>query len=168
MRVALARVLLGMPDVLLMDEPTNHLDIESIIWLGTRIRGQTGRSPYVQVHVIGTHPRPVPTARTMPPAFPSPCVLLTAFRSASTKLHPPSHLPPANYSFKVVFRVFRDFHSVPVKPELCSSWNIRTQCSSRNITPEPGRRKPASTLSAPQQVYNLKCVPHAHATSISN
>src|SRR5580698_7432523 len=33
MRVALARVLLGMPDALLMDEPTNHLDIESIIWL---------------------------------------------------------------------------------------------------------------------------------------
>jgi len=33
MRVAMAKVLLGRPDVLLMDEPTNHLDIESILWL---------------------------------------------------------------------------------------------------------------------------------------
>jgi ATPase subunit of ABC transporter with duplicated ATPase domains len=42
MRVAMAKVLLGRPDVLLMDEPTNHLDIESIIWLEDFLKSYQG------------------------------------------------------------------------------------------------------------------------------
>ncbi|MBY0554080.1 ATP-binding cassette domain-containing protein [bacterium] len=42
MRVSLAKILLLMPDVLLMDEPTNHLDVESIIWLEQWLQNYKG------------------------------------------------------------------------------------------------------------------------------
>jgi len=42
MRVSLAKILLLMPDVLLMDEPTNHLDVESIVWLEEWIKNFKG------------------------------------------------------------------------------------------------------------------------------
>jgi ATPase subunit of ABC transporter with duplicated ATPase domains len=42
LRVLLAQVLIGGPDVLLLDEPTNHLDILSIRWLEQFMTGYAG------------------------------------------------------------------------------------------------------------------------------
>jgi ABC transport system ATP-binding/permease protein len=46
-RAALARVLIGEPDVMLLDEPTNHLDLPTIEWLEEKLAGWRGA--YVMV-----------------------------------------------------------------------------------------------------------------------
>lgn len=41
-RLALARILLQAPDLLMLDEPTNHLDIETLTWLEGYLRSYPG------------------------------------------------------------------------------------------------------------------------------
>ena len=42
MRVALARLLLSAPDLMVMDEPTNHLDVDSVAWLEQQLAAWPG------------------------------------------------------------------------------------------------------------------------------
>lgn len=42
MRIALAKVLILLPDLILMDEPTNYLDMETILWLEDWLRNFKG------------------------------------------------------------------------------------------------------------------------------
>ena len=50
-RVALGRLLLTKPDVILLDEPTNHLDMESIAWLEGYLMNYSGA-----VLIVSHHP----------------------------------------------------------------------------------------------------------------
>jgi ATP-binding cassette subfamily F protein 3 len=51
MRIALAKVLVLLPDLILMDEPTNYLDMETIIWLEGWLRNFKG------AYLLTTHDR---------------------------------------------------------------------------------------------------------------
>ncbi|MBO5254947.1 MAG: ABC-F family ATP-binding cassette domain-containing protein [Opitutales bacterium] len=42
MRIALAKILLRSPSLIMLDEPTNHLDIESVAWLESYLQNYSG------------------------------------------------------------------------------------------------------------------------------
>ena len=46
-RVALSKLLVGTPDMIILDEPTNHLDMNSIIWLENYLLNYKGAVPIV-------------------------------------------------------------------------------------------------------------------------
>src|SRR5471032_3322746 len=97
MRVAMARVLLGRPDVLLMDEPTNHLDIESIIWLESFLKSLPG-SLMMTSHDRDFMNRIVSRSPKSTAAKSPPIPATTTSTSASAPSATPTARPPTRVS----------------------------------------------------------------------
>ena len=53
-RVALGKLLLTKPDIILLDEPTNHLDMDSISWLETYLLNYSGARLIVSMTLLST------------------------------------------------------------------------------------------------------------------
>jgi hypothetical protein len=71
------------------------------------------------------------------PRFPFALCLFRHFPNRLRKSILRSHLPHTNYSSKAVFQVFRDFHSVPVKTQLCSNWNTQAVARLEKVSSIP-------------------------------
>jgi hypothetical protein len=101
-----------------------------LIWNGIRegARGNSGtdRTFPFPASLCNWHSEPTPASLETRFSTLSlrPTLFVPIFRHLSNFI-PLSRLPPTNYSFKVVFRVFRDFHSVPAKLLMCSDGNIQ-------------------------------------------